>query len=76
MVDRWWDLASYMVDAQMTVNEDDAFVGSAHYQMGGHGGLSLVRWAGTRSKIDPVIDEMLRNYPRANVGSTSKTAAN
>ena len=75
-VDRWWDLAPYMVDAQMTVNKDDAFIGSAHYHMAGHGGLSLVKWAGTHSKIDPVIDEMLRNYPKVDVGSTSKTAAN
>jgi hypothetical protein len=65
-----------MVDAQMTVNKDDAFIGSAHYHMADHGGLSLVKWAGTHSKIDPVIDEMLRNYPKVDVGSTSKTAAN
>jgi hypothetical protein len=75
-VDRWWDLAPYMVDAQMTVNKDDAFIGSAHYHMAGHGGLSLVKWAGTHSKIDPVIDQMLRNYPKVDVGSAAKTAVN
>jgi len=26
-VDRWWDLAPYMVDARMTVNKDDSFIG-------------------------------------------------
>jgi hypothetical protein len=75
-VDRWWDFAPYMVDARMTVNKDDAFIGSAHYHLTGHGGLSLAKWAGTHSKMDPVIDQMLRNYPKVEVGPTSKTAAN
>jgi hypothetical protein len=44
--------------------------------MAGHGGLSLAKWAGTHSKIDPVIDEMLRNYPKVEMGAISKTAAN
>ena len=77
-VDRWWDFAPYMVDAQMTVNRNDAFIGSAHYHLTGHGGLSLAKWAGTHSKMDPVIDEMLRNYPKVDMGTgtASKTAAN
>lgn len=75
-VDRWWDFAPYMVDAQMTVNKDDAFIGSAHYHLAGHGGFSVVKWAGTHSKIDPVIDEMLRHYPKVEMGTSSKVAAN
>jgi hypothetical protein len=47
-----------MVDAQMTVNKDDAFIGSAH------------------SKIDPVLDQMLRNYPKVDMGKVEKTAGN
>jgi hypothetical protein len=75
-VDRWWDLAPYMVDAQITVNKDDAFIGSAHYHLTGHGGLSVMKWEGTHSKIDPVLDEMLRNYPKIEMGAAPKTAAN
>jgi len=63
-VDRWWDLAPYMVDARMIVNKDDAFVGSGHYHLNGHGGLDLGKWAGTHSKIDPVMDAMLKDYPK------------
>jgi hypothetical protein len=74
-VDRWWDFAPYMVDARMTVNKDDAFIGSAHYHLTGHGGLSVVKWAGTHSKIDPVIDKMLQNYPKIDLESTPKQAA-
>ena len=72
-VDRWWDLAPYMVDAQMTVNKDDSFVGSSHYHLNGHGGLDLGKYAGTHSKIDPVMDEMLRNYPKVDMGKAEKT---
>ncbi len=75
-VDRWWDLKPYLVDAQMTVNKDDAFIGSAHYHLAGHGGLSLTKWAGTHSKIDPVLNDMLRNYPKVEMGSKAKTASN
>jgi hypothetical protein len=75
-VDRWWDLKPYMVDAQMTVNKDDAYIGSAHYHLAGHGGLSLMKWEGTHSKIDPLLDDMLRNYPKVEMGKAEKTAAN
>jgi hypothetical protein len=75
-VDRWWDLAPYMVDARMTVNKNDEFIGSAHYHLNGHGGLSLTKWAGTHSKIDPVVNEMLRNYPKVGPEPPAKTAAN
>jgi hypothetical protein len=75
-VDRWWDLAPYMVDARMIVNKDDAFIGSGHYHLAGHGGFSVMKWEGTHSKIDPVVDEMLRNYPKVDMGKPEKTAAN
>lgn len=74
--DRWWDLAPYMVDARMTINKDDAFIGSAHYHLTGHGGLDLAKWAGTHSKIDPVMDQLLSNYPKVTFGASAKTAAN
>jgi hypothetical protein len=47
-----------MVDAQMTVNKDDSFVGSGHYHLNVHGGLDLGKYAGGHSKIDPVMDEL------------------
>jgi hypothetical protein len=75
-VERWWDLKPYMVDAQMTVNKDDAYIGSAHYHLAGHGGLSLMKWEGTHSKIDPLLDEMLKNYPKVEMGAGGKAAGN
>jgi hypothetical protein len=70
--DRWWDMATYLVDAKITVDKDNIIVGSGHYHLNGHGGLSLAKWAGTHSKFDPVMDEMLKNYPKDSV----KTASN
>ena len=75
-VERWWDFKPYMVDAQMTVNKDDAYIGSAHYHLAGHGGLSVTKWEGTHSKIDPLLDDMLRNYPKVDMGKAEKTAGN
>jgi hypothetical protein len=60
--DRWWDLAPYMVDARLTITRDGLFVSSGHYHLNGHGGLDLGKYAGTSSKLNPVIDEMLKDY--------------
>lgn len=60
----------------MTVNKDDAFIGSDHYHLNGHGGLDLGKYAGTHSKIDPVMDELLRNYPKVDMGKAEKTVVN
>ena len=62
--DRWWDMAPYMVDAQITVENDAGFLGSCHYHLAGHGGLDLTKWEGTHAKLDPAIDAMLINYPK------------
>jgi hypothetical protein len=70
--DRWWDMATYLVDAKITVDKDNIIVGSGHYHLNGHGGLSLAKWSGTHSKFDPVMNEMLKNYPKEN----AKTASN
>jgi len=75
-VNRSWDFAPYMVDAQMIVNKDDAIIGSGHYHLRGYGGMSLMKWEGTHSKIDPVLDEMLRNYPKVEMGKGETTAGN
>lgn len=75
-VNRAWDLAPYLVDARMTVNKDDTFIGSGHYHLNGNGGLDLGKFAGTHSKIRPVMDELLQNYPKVEMGKAEKTAGN
>jgi hypothetical protein len=60
--DRWWDLAPYMVDARLTITKDGAYLSSGHYHLNGHGGLDLGKYAGTASKLNPVIDQMLQDF--------------
>ena len=74
-VNRAWDMAPYMVDAQMIINRNGEFIGSAHYHLNGRGGFDLAKWAGTHSKIDPAIDQMLRDYPKVDFGAASKSTA-
>jgi hypothetical protein len=61
-----WDCYPQMhqnlVDARLTITKDGQFVSSGHYHLNGHGGLDLGKWAGTSSKLNPVIDEMLKDY--------------
>ena len=60
--DRWWDVAPYMVDAKLTLTKSGVVIGSGHYHLNGHGGFDLGKWAGTASKLNPVIDGMLQDH--------------
>ena len=62
---RTWDFASYLCDATITLSKDGRKVAQALYHLKGGGGFSLTKWSGSRSKIDPVIDELLKKYPVA-----------
>jgi len=54
-----WDMAMYMHHAEIRLLQGRRQVGSAVYHLNGQGGLSLMKWQGTKTKIDPVIDELL-----------------
>lgn len=59
---RKWDLAPYMVDATINIEKDGLRVGHAQYHLNGGGGFSMLKWEGTKTKLDPVIDELLKDY--------------
>lgn len=59
---RSWDLTVYLTEAELRLEKDGKMVASAIYHLKGKGGFSLVKWAGVKSKMDPVIDELLKNY--------------
>ncbi len=59
---RKWDMAPYLVDATIKIEKNGEIVASAEYHLKGGGGLSPAKWKGTKSKMDPVIDELLQNY--------------
>ena len=54
-----WDLGTYMHHAELRLVKNGKRVGYAEYHLNGKGGLSLMKWQGTKTKMDPVIDELL-----------------
>ena len=54
-----WDLGTYMHHAELRLEHNGRKVGYAEYHLNGKGGLSLMKWQGTKTKMDPVVDELL-----------------
>lgn len=59
---RSWDVTPYLSHAELRIEHKGRQVGYAEYHLKGKGGFDLTKWAGTKSKIDPVIDELLAGY--------------
>ncbi|WP_414135613.1 Sbal_3080 family lipoprotein [Azoarcus olearius] len=60
-LDEWgWDLAPYMRRAEIRLRRKAVTVARATYVHSG--GLALNKWAGTKSKLEPVIDQLLAGY--------------
>lgn len=57
---RKWDFSPYLSHAELRLEKDGHQVGYAEYHLNGGGGLSLTKWASTKDKMDPVIDELLK----------------
>lgn len=57
---RSWDMVPYLSTAEIVIlGPRRQTLAKANYLLRGKGGLSLMKWQGTKSKIDPVIDELL-----------------
>jgi hypothetical protein len=56
-----WDFAPYLSHAELWLEKDGRQIGYAEYHLIGKGGFSLMKWEGTKAKMDPVIDELLQN---------------
>lgn len=59
-----WDMAMYLHHAELRLWRGGRQIGAADYHLKGGGGLSLAKWGSTRSKMDPVIDQLLAGAPR------------
>lgn len=57
-----WDMAVYLTDAEIWLRRRGQQIAYARYHLKGQGGLALTKWQGTRTKMDPVIDELLSGY--------------
>jgi hypothetical protein len=51
-----------MYFAELRIEKDGKEVGYAEYRLvGDKGGLSLMKFQGTKAKLDPVIDELFKS---------------
>ena len=57
---RSWDMAPYLSHAELRLEKDGRQVGYAEYHLRGKGGFSVTKRQGTKEKMGPVIDELLK----------------
>lgn len=56
-----WDVSTYLSHAEIRIEKNNRIIASAEYHLKGKGGFSLTKWASVKSKIDPVIDELIQS---------------
>jgi hypothetical protein len=71
---RNWDMAPYLTDATISIDRNGRRVAEAQYHLKLKGGLALTKWQGTRTKIDPVMDQLLTGIAPAAAPSTGTTS--
>ncbi len=59
---RSWDFTTYLSHAELYLQKDGVNIASAEYHLRGKGGFSLMKWRGVKTKMDPVIDQLLKDY--------------
>lgn len=59
---RSWDITPYLSHAELWLEKNGKQIAYAQYHLKGKGGLSLTKWKGTKAKMDPVIDNLLKEY--------------
>ena len=57
-----WDMSTYLSHAELRLESNGRQIAFAEYHLKAKGGFSLMKWGDTKSKIDPVIDELLAGY--------------
>jgi hypothetical protein len=57
-----WDFSPYLSHAEIRLEKSGRKIAYAEYHLSGKGGFSLMKWQGTKAKMDPVIDELLKAY--------------
>jgi hypothetical protein len=56
---RSWDFKPYLSHAELRLWRGGKQIGSADYHLNGKGGFSLTKWGSTKTKMDPVLDQLL-----------------
>lgn len=57
---RSWDVTTYLSHAELSLETRTGDrIASAEYHLNAKGGFSLMKWQSVKTKMDPVIDELL-----------------
>ena len=56
---RSWDFTPYLSHAELRLWRAGKQIGAADYHLRGKGGFALTKWASVKTKMDPVIDQLL-----------------
>jgi len=56
---RSWDFAPYLSHAEIRIEKNGRQVAYAEYHLVGKGGYSMMKWQGVKTKMDPVMDQLL-----------------
>ena len=59
---RTWDFVMILHHAELWLEHRGQIIASAKYHLRGEGGLSLMVWQSTETKMNPVIDKFLAAY--------------
>jgi len=59
---RSWDIGTFLTHAELNLERAGEKIAYAEYHLKGKGGFSLMKWRSVKSKMDPVIDELLKDY--------------
>ena len=70
-----WDIAYYLTDADIAIRRGAEVIGHAVYHLRNKGGLALSKWASARSKMEPVLDQLLAQFSVNSNGSEPDSAA-
>lgn len=59
-----WDFTTYLSTADIEISNKTGVIGSANYHLINKGGLSFMKWQDVDTKLDPVMDQLLRFYQK------------
>lgn len=70
-----WDVAVYLRHAELAIWRGRKKIAEATYHLVGGGGLSLAKFQGARTKMEPVIDQLLEGHRAAYPATTTPRPA-
>lgn len=59
---RHWDITPFLSHAELRLYKEGKKIGYAEYHLTGGGGFDFSKWASVKTKMTPVIEELLLQY--------------